>query len=158
MANTSEIVDREIYESIVHAIGEWLDENHLYSPPDKYFALSKAFYEHFVPDAPGTKEDRESRMRKLFEAQFVVEESSFERERQSNINTFQRLARVGLIAATGATLALFFSSIGWTAPITNIAVGVLLIGAIVNFVVIPILRRQPRHKERVRKERADLPS
>lgn len=158
MVNTTEIVDRELYETIVHSIGQWLDENLLCAPPDKYFALSKAFYEHFVPDAPGTKEARERHMHKMFQEQFVLEDSTFERERQSNINTFQRIAQVGLIAATGPLLAVFFSSTVGIAPIANIAVGILLIGAIVNFAVIPILRRLSRHKARVRKERSELSS
>ena len=147
----NEVVDRKVFETLVHSIGDWLDERHLDISSQKYFALAKVFYEHFAPDSSGDKDEREKQMLAIFEEQFVLADSFSERERQSAMAIFQRISHVVMIAAVGGLVALLFSSILGAVPITKFTLGLLFVGGSVSFIAIPILRRFPRDKERVRK-------
>lgn len=152
MRKASDALDQRLFETVIHTIGDWLDERHLELSGDKYFELAQLLYDRHCPDSSVPKEEREEQMRKVYREQFFIVDSFAERQRQSDINVFQRIAQAAIIAATGALAALLVSSNLGAAPIARSAFGILLIGFAVNFIVIPMLRRVPHDKERVRKK------
>jgi len=136
--------DWEKYETICEAIDTSLADRGYTLSSEKCRGLSRILYVHFVDHPTITIDAVVAYLDPFIENHGLEVDKVLDQARQTDIQRFQLFGRALLIVAIcGIVISVFFPTvIGYS--IAKPAIGVLLVGGVVELIVIFMLRQHPR--------------